>query len=157
MNQFQTEGNRTYYLKIRRFEEFRVQAINETGNRIPPEVWKPYLYFLDKESFFGLTARIDGLDLLLTPADFVRLFQREAHHYVSFSGQTEEDETWLNLAGKVADSLNDPNLWDHISVDGEDILIDPAYGDPEIQAFLSDTIKHQLHQKGLATAQLPFI
>lgn len=157
MNQFQTEGNRTYYLKIRRFEEFRVQAINETGNRIPPEVWKPYLYFLDKESFFGLTARIDGLDLLLTPADFVRLFQREAHHYVSFSGQTEEDETWLNLAGKVADSLNDPTLWDHISVDGEDILIDPAYGDPEIQAFLSDTIKHQLHQKGLATAQLPFI
>lgn len=157
MNQFQTEGNRTYYLKIRRSEEFRVQAINETGNRIPPEVWKPYLYFLDKESFFGLTARIDGLDLLLTPAEFVRLFQREAHHYVSFSGQTPEDETWLNLAGKVANSLNDPKLWDHISVDGEDILIDSAYGDPEIQAFLSDTIKHQLRQKGLSTAQLPFI
>lgn len=157
MNQFQTEGNRTYYLKIRRSEEFRIQAINETGNRIPPEVWKPYLYFLDKESFFGLTARIDGLDLLLTPADFVRLFQQEPHHYVSFSGQTEEDETWLNLAGKVADSLNDPTLWDHLSVDGEDIVIDSSYGDPDIQAFLSDTISHQLRQKGLSAAQLPFI
>ena len=157
MNQFQTEGNRTYYLKIRRSEEFRIQAVNETGNRIPPEIWKPYLYFLDKESFFGLTARIDGLDLLLTPADFVRLFQREPHHYVSFSGQGEEDETWLKLAGKVAASLNDPELWNHISVDGDDILIDPSYGDSEIQAFLSDTIRHQLRQKGLATAQLPFI
>lgn len=157
MNQFQTEGSRTYFLKINRSDEFRIQAVNEAGNRIPPEIWKSYLYFLDKESFYGLAARVDGLDLLLTPADFVRLFKREPHHYVSFQGQRTEDEAWLNLAGRVSDSLNDPDLWNHVSVDGDDIVIAASFGDPEIQAFLSDTIQQQLKQKGLAPAQLPYI
>ena len=155
-NQFQTEGSRIYYLKISRSDDFRIQAINEAGNRIPPEIWKPYLYFLDKDSFFGLKSQIDGLDLILTPADFVRLFQGEPHHYVTFKGQNADDDAWLQLADKVADSLNDPVLWDHVTADGEDILVS-GYGDTDIQAFLSDTIKHQLRQKGLTAAQLPFI
>nr|WP_316046873.1 hypothetical protein [Planococcus glaciei] len=53
--------------------------------------------------------------------------------------------------------MNDPNLWNHVSVDGEDIVIAASFGDPEIQAFLSDTIQQQLKQKGLAPAQLPYI
>ena len=157
MNQFQTEGSRTYYLKIQRRDLFRIQATNEAGNRIPPDVWKSYLFFLDKESFFGLTATTDGLDLVLTPADFVRLFQREPHHYVMFKGHSASDDAWLKLAGKIADSLGDPALWDHVSVDGEKIMIDSSYGDEDIREFLSDTIQHQLRQKGLSTAQLPFI
>ncbi|MDQ0428334.1 SNF2 family DNA or RNA helicase [Planomicrobium stackebrandtii] len=157
MNQFQTEGSRLYYLTISRGELFRIQATNEAGNRIPPEIWKPYLYFLDKDSFFGLTAETDGLDLVLTPADFVRLFQREPHHYVLFAGQRAEDEGWLKLAGKVADSLSDPDLWDHVTVEDGDIIISNKYGDEEIRTFLSDTIHHQLRQKGLSVAQLPYI
>ncbi len=157
MNQFQTEGSKTYYLKISRDEEFRIQATNEAGNRIPPEIWKPYLYFLDKPSFYGLNSRIDGLDLILTPAEFVRLFQQSPHHYVAFLGQGSSDEAWLNLASRVSDSLNDPELWNHIDVDGEDIVIRDSYGDAEIQTFLADTIRHQLRQKGLSPAQLPFI
>ncbi|MGI2327714.1 DEAD/DEAH box helicase [Planococcus sp. YIM B11945] len=157
MNQFQTEGSRAYYLKITRTEGFRIQAVNEVGNRIPPEIWSPYLYFLDKESFFGLKSVTDGLDLVLTPADFVRLFQREPHHYVAFTGQRAEDEAWLSLAGKVADSLNDPALWDHVSVSGEEVLIDNGYGDEDTRSFLSDTIQHQLRQKGLSPAQLPYL
>ncbi|MDN7241770.1 DEAD/DEAH box helicase [Planococcus sp. N028] len=157
MNQFQTEGSRTYYLKINRSENFRIQAINEVGNRIPPEIWKPYLYFFDKQSFFGLTSVADGLDLVLTPADFVRLFQQEPHHYVAFVGQRAEDEAWLGLANKVADSLNDAALWDHVSVDGDDIIIDSSYGEADIRSFLSDTIRHQLTQKGLTPAQLPYL
>ncbi|RNF40000.1 DEAD/DEAH box helicase [Planococcus salinus] len=157
MNQFQTEGSRIYYLKIQRSEGFRIQATNEAGNRIPPDVWKPYLFFLDKESFFGLTSKTDGLDLVLTPADFVRLFQREPHHYVTFKGHRSEDERWLNLAGKIANSLGDPALWDHVKVEGEQISIDSGYGEEEIREFLSDTIQHQLRQKGLTAAQLPFI
>lgn len=157
MNQFQTEGSKTYYLKISRAEEFRIQATNEAGNRIPPEIWKPYLYFLDKASFYGLASRIDGLDLLLTPADFVRLFQQKPHHYVTFLGQSPADDTWLSLASRVSDSLNDPELWNHVEADGDDIVIRDSYGDAEIQSFLADTIRHQLRQKGLSPAQLPFI
>ena len=157
MNQFQTEGSRLYYLTITRGELFRIQATNEAGNRIPPEIWKPYLYFLDKDSFFGLTAQTDGLDLVLTPADFVRLFQSEPHHYVTFAGQRAEDEGWLKLAGKVAESLSDPILWDHVSVEDGDIVISDKYGDQEIRTFLSYTIHHQLRQKGLSVAQLPYI
>ncbi len=157
MNQFQTEGSKTYYLKISRDEEFRIQATNEAGNRIPPEIWKPYLYFLDKASFYGLNSRIDGLDLILTPAEFVRLFQQTPHHYVAFLGQGASDEAWLDLASRVSDSLNDPELWNHIDVEGEEIIIRDSYGDAEIQSFLADTIRHQLRQKGLTPAQLPFI
>ena len=157
MNQFQTEGSKTYYLKINRAEEFRIQATNETGNRIPPEIWKPYLYFLDKASFYGLTSRIDGLDLILTPADFVRLFQQKPHHYVAFLGQSAADDAWISLASRVSDSLNDPELWNHVEIDGDDIVIRDSYGDAEIQSFLADTIRHQLRQKGLSPAQLPFI
>lgn len=157
MTQFQVEGNRTYYLKIERSDLFRIQAINEVGNRIPPEIWKSYLFFLDKASFFGMTAQVDGLDLVLSPADFVRLFQREPHHYVTFTGYGPEDEAWLTVAAQVAKSLEDPELWNHVSVDGEDIIIDASYGNPEIQSFLSDTISYQLRQKGLSAAQLPFI
>ncbi|MCH4826853.1 MAG: DEAD/DEAH box helicase [Planococcus sp. (in: firmicutes)] len=157
MNQFQTEGSRLYYLTINRGELFRIQAANEAGNRIPPEIWKPYLYFLDKDSFYGLTAQTDGLDLVLTPADFVRLFQNEPHHYVTFAGQRAEDESWLKLAEKVADSLSDPDLWDHVSVEADDIVISDKYGDKEIRTFLADTIHHQLRQKGLSVAQLPYI
>ncbi|HSI68199.1 MAG TPA: DEAD/DEAH box helicase [Planococcus sp. (in: firmicutes)] len=157
MSQFQMEGSQTYYLKIRRSEMFRIQATNGAGNRIPPDVWKPYLYFLDKESFFGLSAKTDGLDLILTPADFVRLFQREPHHYVSFRGVGAEDEAWLQLAGKVADSLSDAALWDRVNVEGDNIIIDPEYGDADIRSFLSDTIRHQLNQRGLTAAQLPFV
>ncbi|MGE6368853.1 DEAD/DEAH box helicase [Planococcus kocurii] len=157
MNQFQTEGSRLYYLTITRGELFRIQAVNEAGNRIPPEIWKSYLYFLDKDSFFGLTAQTDGLDLVLTPADFVRLFQSEPHHYVTFVGQRAEDEGWLKLAGKVADSLSDPKLWDHVTIEENNIIIHDAYGDSEIRTFLADTIQHQLRQKGLSVAQLPYI
>lgn len=157
MNQFQTEGSRLYYLTITRGELFRIQASNEAGNRIPPEIWKQYLYFLDKDSFYGLTAQMDGLDLVLTPADFVRLFQSEPHHYVTFAGQRAEDEDWLNLAEKVADSLSDPDLWNHVSIKENDIIIDEHYGDQEIRTFIADTIEHQLRQKGLSVAQLPFI
>ena len=157
MTQFQTEGSRIYYLKITKGDSFRVQAINETGNRIPPEIWTPYLYFMDKASFFGLKSEMDGLDLVLSPADFVRLFNVEGHHYVAFKGQTEDDIAWLALAGKVSDSLNDSRLWEHVTVEGDDIIIDSKYGDMDIQAFLSDTISQQLRQKGLTTAQLPFI
>lgn len=157
MTQFQTEGSRIYYLKVIKGNSFRIQAINENGNRIPPEIWTPFLYFMDKDSFFGLKSEMDGLDLVLSPADFVRLFSAEEHHYVSFIGQTEEDAAWLDIAGKVSNSLNDPHLWEHVTVDGEDILIDSKYGDVDIQAFLSDTISQQLRQKGLSTAQLPYI
>lgn len=157
MTQFQTEGSRIYYLKVIKGDSFRIQAINENGNRIPPEIWTPFLYFMDKDSFFGLMLEMDGLDLVLSPADFVRLFSAEEHHYVSFTGQTEEDSAWLQLAGKAAQSLNDPHLWEHVTVDGEDILIDSKYGDIEIRQFLSDTISQQLRQKGLSTAQLPYI
>lgn len=157
MNQFQTEGSRLYYLTITRGDLFRIQAANEAGNRIPPEIWKSYLYFLDKDSFYGLTAQTDGLDLVLTPADFVRLFQSEPHHYVTFAGQRAEDEAWLKLAEKVADSLSDPELWDHVSTDNNEVVIDEQYGDQEIRTFLADTIHHQLRQKGLSVAQLPYI
>ncbi|WP_341201649.1 SNF2 helicase-associated domain-containing protein, partial [Planomicrobium okeanokoites] len=157
MTQFQTEGSRIYYLKVTKGESFRIQAINETGNRIPPEIWTPFLYFMDKDSFFGLKSEMDGLDLVLSPADFVRLFNGNGHHYVTFKGQTDTDIAWLQLAEKVSDSLNDPRLWDHVSVDGDDIIIDSKYGDSDIQAFLSDTISQQLRQKGLSTAQLPYI
>lgn len=157
MNQFQTEGSRLYYLTITRGDLFRIQAANEAGNRIPPEIWKSYLYFLDKDSFYGLTAQTDGLDLVLTPADFVRLFQSEPHHYVTFAGQRAEDEAWLTLAEKVADSLSDPELWNHVSTDNNDVVIDEQYGDQEIRTFLADTIQHQLRQKGLSVAQLPYV
>lgn len=157
MNQFQTEGSRIYYLKVNKGDSYRIQAINESGNRIPPEIWSPYLYFMDKASFFGLNSEIDGLDLVLSPADFVRLFDGKNHHYVTFKGQRDEDTAWLELAGKVSDSLNDPRLWDHVSVEGEDIIIDSAYGDRDIQSFLSDTISQQLRGRGLTTAQLPYI
>ncbi|WP_239457170.1 DEAD/DEAH box helicase [Planococcus versutus] len=157
MNQFQPEASRLYYLTISRGELFRIQASNEAGNRIPPEIWKQYLYFLDKDSFYGLTAQLDGLDLVLTPADFVRLFQSEPHHYVTFAGQRAEDEEWLKLAEKVADSLNDADLWNHVSSKENNIVIDEHYGDQEIRTFIADTIQHQLRQKGLSVAQLPFI
>lgn len=157
MNQFQTEGSRLYYLTITRGDLFRIQAANEAGNRIPPEIWKSYLYFLDKDSFYGLTAQTDGLDLVLTPADFVRLFQSEPHHYVTFAGQRAEDEAWLTLAEKVADSLSDPELWNHVSTDNNEVVIDEQYGDQEIRTFLADTIQHQLRQKGLSVAQLPYV
>lgn len=157
MNQFQTEGSRTYYLKIDQSDMFRLQAYNDSGNRIPPEIWSPFLYFADKDSFFGMNAQTDGLDLLLTPADFVRLFQQPPHHYVQFSGRRLQDEAWLKLARRVADSLNDPSLWQHVQVEDGVISIDPGYGDAEIRSFLTDTIQHQLRQKGLTSAQLPYL
>src|SRR5690606_300446 len=157
MNQFQTEGSRTYYLKIDQSDMFRLQAYNDSGNRIPPEIWSPFLFFADKDSFFGMNAQTDGLDLLLTPADFVRLFQQPPHHYVQFSGRRRQDEAWLKLARRVADSLNDSALWQHVQVEDGVISIDPAYGDAEIRSFLTDTIQHQLRQKGLTPAQLPYL
>lgn len=157
MNQFQTEGSRTYYLKIDQSDMFRLQAYNDSGNRIPPEIWSPFLFFADKDSFFGMNAQTDGLDLLLTPADFVRLFQQPPHHYVQFSGRRLQDEAWLKLARRVADSLNDSALWQHVQVEDGVISIDPAYGDAEIRSFLTDTIQHQLRQKGLTPAQLPYL
>lgn len=157
MNQFQTEGSRTYYLKIDQSDMFRLQAYNDSGNRIPPEIWSPFLFFADKDSFFGMNAQTDGLDLLLTPADFVRLFQQPPHHYVQFSGRRLQDETWLKLARRVADSLNDSALWQHVHVEDGVISIDAAYGDAEIRSFLTDTIQHQLRQKGLTSAHLPYL
>ncbi|PKG44888.1 MULTISPECIES: DEAD/DEAH box helicase [unclassified Planococcus (in: firmicutes)] len=157
MNQFQTEGSRTYYLKIDQSDVFRLQAYNDSGNRIPPEIWSPFLFFADKDSFFGMNVQTDGLDLLLTPADFVRLFQQDPHHYVQFSGRRLQDEAWLKLARRVADSLNDSALWQHVQVEDGVISIDAAYGDAEIRSFLTDTIQHQLRQKGLTSAQLPYL
>ncbi|MFK8794089.1 DEAD/DEAH box helicase [Planococcus plakortidis] len=157
MNQFQTEGSRTYYLKIDQSDMFRLQAYNDSGNRIPPEIWSPFLFFADKDSFFGMNAQTDGLDLLLTPADFVRLFQQPPHHYVQFSGRRLQDETWLKLARRVADSLNDSALWQHVHVEDGVISIDAAYGDAEIRSFLTDTIQHQLRQKGLTSTHLPYL
>lgn len=157
MNQFQTEGSRTYYLKIEQSDMFRLQAYNDSGNRIPPEIWSPFLFFADKESFFGMNTQTDGLDLLLTPADFVRLFQQAPHHYVQFSGRRLQDEAWLKLARRVSDSLNDSALWQHVHVEEGTISIDPAYGDAEIRSFLTDTIEHQLRQKGLTSEQLPYL
>lgn len=157
MNQFQTEGSRTYYLKIDQSDMFRLQAYNDSGNRIPPEIWSPFLFFADKDSFFGMNVQTDGLDLLLTPADFVRLFQQDPHHYVQFAGRRLQDEAWLKLARRVADSLNDSALWQHVQVEDGVISIDAAYGDAEIRSFLTDTIQHQLRQKGLTSAQLPYL
>ncbi|MTD30825.1 DEAD/DEAH box helicase [Planomicrobium sp. YIM 101495] len=157
MNHFLPEGNRSFYLKINRTGQFRVQAFNEAGNRIPPEVWSPYLYFLDQESFFGLTKTIDGLDLVLTPAEFVRLFQREPNHFVKFQGASKEDSAWIEMAGQVAENLNDPDLWNHIHTDNDGITLDAGYATEEVRSFLKETILFQLQRKGLTVQDLPAV
>ncbi|WP_088007310.1 DEAD/DEAH box helicase [Indiicoccus explosivorum] len=157
MRLFTTENHIAYRLRIESGTPIRITARTEDGRVAAPEDWKPFLYFWDKESFFGMTAETDGADLLMSTAEFVRLFQQPPHHYVSFGGERDEDRQLLERARDAADRLNDPALWDAARTEDGRIVIDESYAAPEVRSFLENAVTQQFEDRNLSPAQLPSV
>lgn len=130
---------------------YRLTAKNERGLWLRPNDLATFLFFRHERMMFGMLVDTNETAVILHIHELLDALSLP-HPYVHWKGQTTEDEKLLNAFQEAAQRWKDPAIWEHASVQENELIIDPVKAHISEQAA---AIMTQATQQKMKTAGIP--
>lgn len=128
---------------------YSLMAVNEDGLIHAASNWAPLLFFKYEANFFGLTAKTDERDLIVSVADLLDLLSpRYRHPFLTFEGADEASIIYLQEFEAATALWQSESLWQQAQVleDGLHFAQEP---------LIEQAVKQRLLAAGLTMEDIP--
>ncbi len=128
---------------------YSLLLLNQDGNILAADTWGPLLFYKYEANFYGLTAKLDERDLIISAANFLDILSPTYRHpFLQLEGYDVQSVEYLAEFERAMPLWHSENLWQHASLSEEGVHF-------EQEPLLEQAVMQRLAGAGLTMEDVP--